>query len=168
VRIAETSARLLIQDSPRSRWVLGGLFAAAGGLAIAAAFGWVANDQSLLPSARLGLGLVGGLAVAAGAWVSWRAPRFTLVVDRSRRTVTVTHRGQVRHTVEKYPVAAVADVRVTKERERKGEPIYRVELVLHTGSVVPASRPHLRDRAECMRAAERLWNVLGKPGDGTD
>jgi hypothetical protein len=121
-----------------------------------------------LPSARLGLGLLGGLAVAAGAWVSWRAPRFTLVVDRSRRTVTVTHRGQLRHTVEQYPVAAVADVRVTKERERKGEPVYRVELVLHTGSVVPASRPHLRDRAECMRAAQRLWNVLGKPGDGTD
>ena len=168
MRIAETPARLLIQDSPRSRWVLGGIFAAAGGLAIAAAVGWVANDWSLLPLARLGLGLVGGLAVAAGAWVSWRAPRFTLVLDRSRRTVTVTHRGQVRHTVEQYPVAAVADVRVTKERERKGEPVYRVELVLRTGSVVPASRPHLRDRAECMRAAQRLWNVLGKPGDGTD
>jgi hypothetical protein len=168
VRITETSARLLIQDSPRSRWVLGGFFAAAGGLVIAAAFDWVADDWSLLPSARLGLGLLGGLAVAAGAWVSWRAPRFTLVVDRSRRTVTVTHRGQLRHTVEQYPVAAVADVRVTKERERKGEPVYRVELVLHTGSVVPASRPHLRDRAECMRAAQRLWNVLGKPGDGTD
>jgi len=168
VRIAETPARLLIQDSPRSRWALGGLFAAAGGLAIAAAVGWVANDWSLLPLARLGLGLVGGLAVAAGAWVSWRAPRFTLVVDRFRRTVTVTHCGQVRHTVEQYPVAAVADVRVTKERERTGEPVYRVELVLHTGSVVPASRPHLHDRAKCMRAAERLWNVLGKPGDGTD
>lgn len=168
MRIAETSARLLIQDSPRSRWVFGGLFAAAGGLAIAAAFGWVASDQSLLPLARLGLGLVGGLAVAAGAWVSWRAPRLTLVVDRSRRTVTVTHHGLVRHTVEQLPVAAVADVRVTKERERKGDPVYRVELVLHTGSVVPASRPHLRDRAECMQAAERLWNVLGKPGDGTD
>ena len=168
MRIAETPARLLIQDSPRSRWALGGLFAAAGGLAIAAAVGWVANDWSLLPLARLGLGLVGGLAVAAGAWVSWRAPRFTLVVDRFRRTVTVTHCGQVRHTVEQYPVAAVADVRVTKERERTGEPVYRVELVLHTASVVPASRPHLRDRAECMRAAERLWNVLGKPGDGTD
>jgi hypothetical protein len=118
--------------------------------------------------ARLGLGLVGGLAVAAGAWVSWRAPRFTLVVDRSRRTVTVTHRGPVRRTVEQYPVVAVADVRVAKERERKGEPVYRVELVLHTGSVVPASRLNLRDRAECMRAAQRLWNVLGKTGDGVD
>ena len=168
MRIAETSARLLIQDSPRSRWVLGGLFAAAGGLAVVVAFGWVAEDQSLLPLARLGLGLVGGLALAVGAWVSWRAPRFTLVVDRSRRTVTVTHRGPVRRTVEQYPVAAVADVRVTKERERKGEPVYRVELVLHTGSVVPASRPNLRDRAECMRVAQRLWNVLGKPGDGAD
>jgi len=168
VRIAETPARFIIQDSPRSRWVLGGLLAAAGGLVIAVAFGWVAEDPSLFPLARLGFGLVGGLAVAAGAWVSWRAPRFTLVVDRSRRTVTVTHRGQVRHTVEQYPVAAVADVRVTKERERNEEPVYRVELVLHTGSVVPASRPHLYDRAECMRAAQRLWSVLGKPGDGAD
>jgi hypothetical protein len=166
--MTETSARLLIQDSPRSRWVFGGLFAATGGLALVAAFDWVANDWSLLPAARLGLVLVGGLAVAAGAWVSWRAPRFALVVDRSRRTVTITHRGSIRHTIEEYPVAAVADVRVTKERERKGEPVYRVELVLHTGSVVPASRPHRRDRAECMRAAERLWKVLGAPGgDGT-
>lgn len=168
MRIAETSARFVIRDSLPSRRVLGGLFAAAGGLAIAAAVGWVANDWSLLPSARLGLGLVGGLAVAAGAWVSWRARHFTLVVNRSRRTVTVTHRGQVRHTVEQYPVAAVSDVRVTKERERNGEPVYRVELVLHTGSVVPASRINLRDRAECMRAAERLWNALGTPGDGAD
>lgn len=140
----------------------------AGGLAVAMALGWVAPDASLLPLARLVLGLLGGLAVAAGAWVCWRAPQFILAVDRSRHTVTVAHRGQVRHTVEQYPADAIADVRVTKERERQGKPVYRVELVLHTGSVVPASRPHLRDRAECMRAAKRLWVFLGKPGDGSD
>jgi hypothetical protein len=168
VRITETPARLLIRDSPGSRWVWGGLVAVAGGLAVAVALGWVAPDASLLPSARLVLGLLGGLAVAAGAWICWRAPRFALVVDRVRHTVTVAHRGQVHNAVERYPVAAVADVRVTKERERQGKPVYRVELVLDTGSVVPASRPHLRDRAECMRAAERLWVVLGKPGDGSD
>jgi hypothetical protein len=168
VRITETPARLLIRDSPGSRWVMGGLFAVAGGLTAAMALEWVARDASLLPSARFVLGLLGGLAVAAGAWVCWRAPRFTLAVDRSRQTVTVTRRGPVRQTVEQYPVAAVADVRVTKERERRGKPVYRVELVLHTGSVVPASRPHLRDRTECMRAAGRLWVVLGKPGDGSD
>jgi hypothetical protein len=148
--------------------VWGGLVAVAGGLAVAMALGWVAPDASLLPLARLVLGLLGGLAVAAGAWVCWRAPQFILAVDRSRHTVTVAHRGQVRHTVEQYPADAIADVRVTKERERQGKPVYRVELVLHTGSVVPASRPHLRDRAECMRAAKRLWVFLGKPGDGSD
>ena len=168
MRITETPTRLLIRDSSGSRWVRGGLVAVAGGLAVAVALGWVAPDASLLPSARLVLGLLGSLAVVAGAWICWRAPQFILVVDRSRHTVTVAHRGQVRHTVEQYPADAVADVRVTKERERQGKPVYRVELVLHTGSVVPASRLHLRDRAECMRAAKRLWVFLGKPGDGSD
>jgi hypothetical protein len=112
---------------------------------------------------QVGLGMFGALAAAAGVWVCCCAAGFTLVLDRPRDTVTLRRRHFFRSTVEQYPAKAILEVRVTKEREGKADPVYRVELVLDTGSVVPLSPCDAHDREGCMRAADRLWAALGLP-----
>jgi hypothetical protein len=125
--------------------------------------GLVGGGKTYTLPSRMGAGLLGGVVLALGAWVCWRAPVYTLVVDRAGQTVTLTRRGWFRTLTEQYPVNVIADVRVTKERLRERAPAYRVELVLHTGSVVPLPLIRSSDRDGCMRAAEHLWTALGMP-----
>jgi len=163
VRLKDESKRLVIRNSPRLYWVPGVLLAAAGGFSLLVAAGLVSDGKTYTIAVRLASGLLGSLVLARGGWVCWRAPLSTLVVDRVAQTVTLTRRGLFRTIAEQYPADAIVDARVKKERDGKGSPRYRVELVLDSGSVVPVSliRPH--DRDGCMRAAERLWKALGLP-----
>jgi hypothetical protein len=163
VRLRDDPERLLIQNLSYFRSVLGALVAGAGGLCALVASGLMGEKMAFPPPFRLELGLLGGVAVAGGAWLCWRSPRATLVVDRATQRLTLTRHGLFRRNVEQYPGAAIADVRVTKERDGKGDPVYHIELVLQTGDVVPVSLLHPRDRAGCMRAAEHLWTALGMP-----
>jgi len=163
VRLKDEPGRLFIRNSPRLHWVVGALFVAVGVCFALAALGVVIGGKPYSLSSRMGAGVLGSLAFALGAWVCWRAPLSTLVVDRPAQTVTLTRRGLFHTTAERYPADAIVDVRVAKERDGKGNPVYRVELVLHTGNLVPLSLIRPRDRAGCMRAAERLWAALGLP-----
>lgn len=163
MRLKDEPKRLVIWNSPRLHWVPGVLLVAAGGWALLLAAGMTGDGRSYTIAVRVIAGVVGALALALGAWVCWRAPRSVLVVDRVGRTVTLTRRGLIHTVAERYPLETVVEARVTKERDGKGSPRYRVELVLQTGSVVPV--PHMRphDRAGCMRAAQHLWKALDLP-----
>ena len=163
MRLKDESKRLVIRSSPRLHWIAGVLLAAAGGFFLLVAAGLVSDGKTYTIAVRLAAGLLGGFVLTLGAWVGWRAPLSTLVVDRVTQTVTLTHRGWFCTIAEQYPADAIVDARVTKERDGKGTPLYRVELVLHTGNVVPLPLLHRRDREGCMRAAEHLWTALGLP-----
>jgi hypothetical protein len=162
-RVADTPERLLIRSSPPVYWVWGVILVGLGALCMLAAAGLVGAGGMVSPRTRLGAVLLGTVAAAVGAWICWRAPLSSLVVDSSRKTLTITRRRLLGKATEQYPTTDIADVRVTKERTGKSAPRYRVELVLVSGSVVPISLLHPRDREGCMRAAERLGAVLDLP-----
>jgi hypothetical protein len=163
MQLTDKPGRLLIRKTPRFHWFLGALLAGVGGFCALVALGLANDGRTYSLLVRIGIGLFGGIAAAAGAWICWRAPLSTLVVDRARRTVTITRRGLFNKTTEQYPTTAIDDVRVTKERDGKGAPVYRVELVLVSGNVVPVSLIGPHDREGCMQAAKRLWVALGLP-----
>lgn len=163
MRLTDEPGRLLIRWSPPAYWVLGGILVGLGALCMLAAVGYSGDGRIAAPRSRLGIVLVGTVAAAAGAWIFWRAPLSALVLDGGRKTLTITRRGLFGKVTEQYPTAAIADVRVKKERTGRGAPVYRVELVLVSGSVVPISLIRSSDREGCMRAAERLWAALGLP-----
>jgi len=163
MRLGRERGRLVIRGTAGLGRVVGAGLMAGGGYCLAAALG-VPGAFGVSPFASgVVAASLGGLVVAAGVWVLWRTRRSSVVVDHVTRTVTLINRGFFDTTAVEYPRSAVTDGRVTKERDGKGAPVYRVELVLDTGSVVPVPlfRPH--DRARCMRAAERLWHALGGP-----
>lgn len=163
MRLKDESRRLVIRNSPRLRWIPGVLSAVVGACVLLAAAGLTGDVRTYPMGGRLTAGAVGGLLLALGAWVCWRTPRSTVVVDRVGQAVTLTHRGLFRTTAERYPADAIVDVRVTKERHGKGTALYRVEFLLDSGSVVPVSLARPRDRDACMRAAEHLSTALGLP-----
>ncbi|MBP1777960.1 MAG: hypothetical protein H6Q86_3971 [candidate division NC10 bacterium] len=163
MRLKDESRRLVIRNSPRLHWIPGVLLAAAGGFALLVAAGLAGDGRTYTIAVRVAAGLLGGLALALGAWVCWRGPLSTVVVDRVGRAVTLTRRGFFRTVAEQYPADAIVDVRVKKERGGKGSPLYRVEFLLDSGSVVPVSLIRPNDRDGCMRAAEHLWKALGLP-----
>lgn len=163
MRLTDEPGRLLIRQTPRIYWILGALLIGIGAVCVLAVAGLTINGRISSPPVRIGIALVGCIAAAAGAWICWRAPLSNLVVDRARQTVTMTRRGLFNKTTVQYPTAAIDDVRVTKERDGKGAPVYRVELVLVSGNVVPVSLIGPHDREGCMRAAKRLWVALGLP-----
>lgn len=164
MRLKDEPKRLVMWSSPRLHWPLAILLVTAGGCALLVTAGVASGARPFAIGVRIVAGMVGTLALVLGAWLCWRAPLAALVVDRIGRTVTLTRRGLFTTATEQYPLDAVADARVTKERDGKGSPVYRVELVLHTGGIVrlPLARPN--DRAGCMRAAEHLWKALELPG----
>jgi hypothetical protein len=134
-----------------------------GGLIGLVAFGPVGKEIFYPPAFQFGVGIVGGLAVAAGVWLCFRPPGETIVVDRAKQTLTLTRRGLFWRIVEDFPGPAVADVRVTKERDGESNPDYQVEMVLSTGRVVPLFPLYRQDRERCMRVAQHLWSALGFP-----
>jgi len=154
---------LVIRNSPRLHWIPGVLLAGAGGFALLVAVGLAGDGRTYTAAVRVAAGLLGGLVLALGAWVCWRAPLSTLVVDRVGQAVTLTRRGWFRTIAEQYPADAIVDVRVKKERGGKSGPLYRVEFLLDSGSVVPVSLIRANDRDGCMRAAAHLWKALGLP-----
>ncbi len=163
LRLKDEATRLVMWNSPRLRWPLAVLLVIAGGCALLVTAGLATGTRPYTVGVRIAAGMVGTLALTLGAWLCWRAPHSALVVDRIGRTVTLTRRGLLKTATEQYPLDAVADARVTKERDGKGSAVYRVELVLQTGGIVrvPLIRPG--DRAGCMRAAEHLWKALELP-----
>ena len=163
MRLKDESGRLVIRNSPHLLRIPGALVAAAGGFALLVAVGLAGDGRTYTVAVRVAAGLLGGLVLALGAWLCWRAPRSTLVVDRVAQTVTQTRRGLFRTNAEQYAADAIVDVRVKKERGGKGGPLYRVEFLLDSGSVVPVSPIRPNDRDGCMRAAEHLWKALGLP-----
>ena len=162
MRLTEEPERLVMRETTRFLWIPGALLAAAGacGLVVAAGLPRGAAPSGIV--FRLAAGALGSLGLALGAWLWWR-PCAALVVNRVAHTVTLTRRRLFSTVAEQYPAEAIVDARVTKERDDRGSPRYRVELVLDSGSVVPVSvgRPH--DRDGCMRAAEHLWKALDLP-----
>jgi hypothetical protein len=163
MRLKDEPKRLVMWNSPRLHWPLAVLLVTAGGCALLVTAGLVSGARPYTAGARVVAGAVGTLALALGAWLCWRAPLSALVVDRVGRTVTLTRRGLLNTVEEQIPLDAVVDARVTKERDGKGSPRYRVELVLDSGSIVPVPLIRPADRHGCMRAAEHLWKALELP-----
>ncbi len=161
MRLGHERRRLVIRGAAGPGLVVGAALIAGGACFVAAALGLFGFSTGLRLLYRAAIGMLGSIGVVAGVWVLWRAQPSSVVVDRVGRTVTMIHREFSDTTAVQYAGSAVADVRVTKERDGRGAAVYRVELVLDTGGIVsvPLFRPH--DRTRCMRAAQRLGIALG-------
>ena len=80
----------------------------------------------------------------------------TVTIDRKSSLVGVHRRSLLQSSSKEYPLRDIASVSVAEEREH----MYRVQLVLRSGDVVPLEKGSSVGKARKERAAERLRDTL--------
>ena len=131
--------QVLFKDYPLWLWVPGmvALVFAAG----RAEKAW----ESLL------LALMGVLLIAF-------ASVLTVTVDHGRGRLNLHYRSLFRVSTKAYPLSEICFVNVSEDSER--ERMYRVELTLRSGQIVPLRHGYSVGKARKERRAQRLRSVL--------
>ena len=133
------------------------------------------NEQVVFKDYPLWLWLPGvvTLALAAGiAETIWERLLFALMgvvliafasiltvsVDHRRGTLNLHYRSLFRVSTKAYPLSEICFVNVAEDSE--SERMYRVELILRSGQVVPLRRGYTVGKARKERRAQQLRSVL--------
>jgi hypothetical protein len=145
-----SNVQVVFKDYPLIFWVMGSLFLFVG----AAPFGW---DAQL----RIMMSLGGVLLIAF--------PSILVVsVDRARGMLSLRYRSLIRVSTKTYPLNDISLVNVAQDWE--GERMYRLELILRSGEVVPlrngysVGKGHYERRARRLRAALQVGGEVTGPG----
>jgi hypothetical protein len=90
----------------------------------------------------------------------------TVAVDRARGMLSLRYRSLVRISTKEYPVNEISFVNVAQDRE--GERMYRLELILGSGQVIPlrsfysVGKRHYERRALRLRAALQVSETCAR------
>ena len=83
----------------------------------------------------------------------------TVTVDPARGMLNLRYRSLIRASTKVYPLNEISFVNVAEDSE--GERMYRLELFLRSGEVVPFRWGYLVGKRRHERQAQRLRSVLG-------
>jgi hypothetical protein len=133
------------------------------------------NEQVVLKDYPIFLWPIGVGTVVIGTWVSetnWERFLFVLIgvaligfdsiltvtIDHRRGTLNLHYRSLLRVSTKEYPLSEICFVNVAEDSE--GERMYRVELILWSGEVVPLRNGYSIGKARKERRAQRIRSVL--------
>jgi hypothetical protein len=150
IMAVSSNVQVVFRDYPLTLWLMGLLFLFVGA---AIPFG---DAQG-----RVLMSLVGVFFIAF--------PSILIVtVDRTRGMLNLRYRSLIRGSTKAYPLNEISFVNVAQDPE--GERMYRLELVLWSGQVVPLrsfysiGRGHYERRARRLRSALRVGSEVPAPG----
>ena len=106
---------------------------------------------AFVPDVRVVFVLVGVAAIAF-------ASILTVSVDDAQRTLTLHYRSLVRASKRTYAMSEIDFVNVAEDSE--GERMYRIELILRSGEVVPLRSGYTTGKRDKERRAERIRSAL--------
>jgi hypothetical protein len=86
----------------------------------------------------------------------------TVSVENKRGTLSLRYRSLFRMSTKVYPLNEISFVNVAQDRE--GERMYRLELILQSGEVVPLRWGYIVGKKHQERRAQRLRSAL-QPGN---
>jgi hypothetical protein len=95
-----------------------------------------------------------------GAAVIAVAPILTVTVDHSRETLRVQYRSLLHVSNKTCPLKQIRCVNVVEDAE--GERMYRVEIVLRSGEVVPLRNGYSVGKSLKERRAQQLRSAIGQ------
>jgi hypothetical protein len=163
MRIVDRDGTLVVQDSPALHWFLGLLFAVAGALFVLEPL-WLFTDRARVswPVRALSV-FMGGAGLAAGVWVLNRSPRSTFEVDRRVDRVWIRRRGLNGAETRSWPIQDVEGARLSESMDDENGQVFRVEVVLRHGDVVPISLLWTHGRGPAEAVVRRLQEALVMP-----
>ena len=133
------------------------------------------NEQVVFREYPVLLWLFGIMGIVVGAFVAqtvWEllllepmgvamvgfASILTVTVDHARGTLSLGYRSLFRTSTKVYPLNEICFVNVAQDRE--GERMYRLELTLQSGEVVPLRWGYIAGKKYQERRAQRLQSAL--------
>lgn len=99
------------------------------------------------------------LLMLAGVVIIGLAPVLTVVVDHARGILHLHYRSLMRSSTKIFPLSEIGSVDIAEIRD--GNRMYRVELFLSSGEVVPIRKGYSTGRAGKERQARKLRSALG-------
>ncbi len=145
-----SNVQVVFKDYPMTFWLMGLLFLFLG----AAPFGWDAQLRVMMS--------LGGVFLIAFPSI------LIITVDRTRGMLYLHYRSLIRVSTKAYPLNEISLVNVAQDRE--GERMYRLEIILRSGEVVPlrngysVGKGHYERRAKRLRSALRVGGEVSGPG----
>src|SRR5437660_3227367 len=133
-----STEQVVFRHYPLGPWLFGMVTLTATGIAVR---GW-----ELLLFVPIGVALIGFACI------------LTVTVDRARGTLNLHYRSPFRASTKTYPVSEICFVNVVEDSE--GEGMYRLELGLWSGQVVPLRSWYSGGKASNERRAQRLRSAL--------
>jgi hypothetical protein len=106
---------------------------------------------AFVPDVRVVFVLVGIAAIAF-------ASILTVRVDYARQTLSLHYRSPIRASKKEYQLSEIVFVKVAEDRE--GEGMYRIELILQSGEVVPLRSGYTTGKTDKERRAQRIRSAL--------
>ena len=103
------------------------------------------------------------LVELAGVVVIALSPILIVVVDHTGGTLNLHYRSLLRASTKTYPLSEISFVNVAEIRDENR--MYRVELILWSGEVVPLRSGYSTGKARKERRAQQLRSVLGIGGE---
>jgi hypothetical protein len=161
MRIADRDGILSVGDSPGLHWLLGLLFLSVGALFVLGPLALFHDRTTVGWPVRALSVVLGGTGVVTGLWVLHRSPQSTLEVDRRSDRVRLRRRGIGGRRTCAWSIRDVEAIRLAESRDDEDSPVFRVQVVLRDGQVVPVSLlwTHGREAAEAV--VTRLRAALG-------
>lgn len=161
MRLTNVGRIITLEHTPGLHWLLGGLFVAVGLIGLAAPLGMAADAGTLRAWERVLAASMGIVALVAGVWVCWRAPRTHAVLDLSAGTGRVERLGiGLRETIE-FPLEGVEAVLLDHDHDDEGGDVYRPALRMRDGRTVLLSPVWMQHGAQ--DAVQALAQALERP-----
>jgi hypothetical protein len=132
--------QVVFKEYPIGLWLFGLPFLGAGAV-------MVKVDREMVVLALLGAVLIAFASI------------LTVTVDHRQGTLNLHYQSLIRARTKSYPLSEITFINVAEDRER--ERMYRVELVLRSGDVVPLRYFYSVGKAGKERRAQQLRSALG-------
>lgn len=133
MQLTERDRTITMTHTPGQQWLLGGFFIVVGALALLVGLTVVGNAE---PHPLWQLGATSGMgavALGAGVWLCWRAPRSLVVLDVKAGLGRVERHGLgVRETIE-FPLDGIAAVELERSQDDEGGEVFRPALRMKDG-----------------------------------
>jgi len=161
MRVTKADRTVTFEHTPGPTWLLGGLLVFLGAVFLVGTLGLTRGPGTLADWERLTVALFGCVALVAGGWLCWRAPRSHARLDLASGIGRVDQIGiGIRETIE-VPLDVIdAVVLHYVSRGDRGD-MFRPALQLRDGRLVLLSPVWMHQGPE--ETVQALGQALGRP-----
>lgn len=162
MKIAEkTEFELKLTDSAGCFWLFGLFFVIIGGIFILGLLGLFTNLHELSDFEKAAAWLISIGGFSAGVYFIYQNPGSEIIFDKQNKTFTLTRTGLFRNEKEQYRLDEIRDVILSQSTDTDGDLVYRIEVEMKTGKLVPLSLLWIQNKVVQEELLNKIKEFLG-------